>query len=111
MAVKSYKQFTEEKRKKNKPIGTAMKKVPQIENVEKEAETEEIKYLAKNADVCPRCGEDAEHCRCNEDPWSTNVMFRAPKGDLEKEKPKQDFNKEKKKTSLNYEKALDMDYR
>lgn len=97
MAVKSYKQFTEEKKKKNAPVGTAIQKTPQISDIEKETEDDEVKYMNKNADKCPRCGQDAEHCTCDEDPWSTNVMFRAPAGEIHKEKPKQDFGSEKKK--------------
>ncbi|WP_296864417.1 hypothetical protein [uncultured Methanobrevibacter sp.] len=97
MAVKSYKQFTEEKKQKNKPVGTALKKSPEVSNIEKDTEDEEKKYVNTHADKCPRCGQDAEHCTCDEDPWSTNVMFRAPHGKIEKETPKQDFKKEKKK--------------
>lgn len=97
MAIKSYKQFAEERKRKNEPVGSAIKKSPEINDIEKDTKNNEIKYLDKNADKCPRCGQDAEHCTCDEDPWSTNVMFRAPKGELKKEKPKQDFKSEKKK--------------
>lgn len=97
MAVKSYKQFTEEKKKKNEPAGAAIKKTPQVDQIEKDTEEKEEKYVHSHADKCPRCGQDAEHCTCDEDPWSTNVMFRAPHGEIVKEKPKQDFGGEKKK--------------
>ena len=97
MAVKSYKQFTEEKKKKNEPAGAAIKKSPQVDQIEKDTEDKEEKYVKSHADKCPRCGQDAEHCTCDEDPWSTNVMFRAPHGEIENEKPKQDFKGEKKK--------------
>ena len=43
---------------------------------------------------CARCGEHLDACKCpTEDPWSTQVYHRAPKGEEHKGKPKQQFKK------------------
>jgi len=43
---------------------------------------------------CARCGEHIDACKCEEeDPWSTHVYHRAPKGTEKKAKPKQEFKK------------------
>ena len=44
--------------------------------------------------TCPRCGEDEEHCNCEDDPWSTVNYFRLPKGEIIKSPQKQKFNQE-----------------
>tara|TARA_R110001592_G_scaffold120112_2_gene323976 strand:- start:116 stop:406 length:291 start_codon:yes stop_codon:yes gene_type:complete len=50
--------------------------------------------LEEVTEDCARCGERIESCKCeSEDPWSTQVYHRAPKGVEYKGKPKQQFKK------------------
>lgn len=58
-----------------------------------EAEVEE--YVDKNSEVCPRCNEPFDLCKCTKnDYWSTHTFHRAPKGKIEKSKPKQQFKQQ-----------------
>lgn len=97
--IKSYQDFMKE-RNGNGPEGSQIRKTPEIEKVDdydSETEKMELKHQVQNADKCPRCGNDTEHCTCTDDPWSTNVAFRAPVGKIEKAQPKQDFKGVKNK--------------
>lgn len=51
-------------------------------------------YGAAVDGTCPRCGEDEDHCKCEDDPWSTVNYFRLPKGEIIKLPQKQKFKKE-----------------
>ena len=95
MSIKSFKDFiTEElghvRHKKVNHIDNDKKNDGSDKDLEKEAED----YLNKNAEDCPRCGEDTNDCKCEEeDPWSTQNYHRAPLGDKKESKPKQEFKK------------------
>lgn len=101
--VKSYKDFMKERNNSKKPDGCEIQKAPEIDKAEsydQETETIELKHQQQNDDKCPRCGKDAEHCTCGEDPWSTNVSFRAPKGDVVNAEPKQNFKNVKNNNTI-----------
>ena len=76
MAIKSFKDFITEELDH-----VRHKKVKHVEDHDPEEE-------------CPRCGEHADECQCEEDdPWSTQNYHRVPKGTEHKAKPKQEFKK------------------
>jgi hypothetical protein len=73
----------EEKKFKDSPDGS-----------DKELEKKISDGLDKVEEECVRCGEHLDACKCpEEDPWSTQVYHRAPKGKEYKGKPKQEFKK------------------
>jgi len=92
MFVKNFKQFLLEQR--DKPIIPAGDETEYDDGSDPALE-DEVNSLNDNvADTCPRCGEDVDDCCCSdEDPWSTHVHHRAPKGKIIKGKPKQNFKK------------------
>lgn len=52
------------------------------------------KYGDEVDGTCPRCGEDEENCKCEDDPWSTVNYFRLPKGEIIKSPQKQKFKQD-----------------
>ena len=98
MFIRNYKDFLLEVRdKKHKAAGDKAEKNHKDGNhagVNTELEKEINDELEANAEDCARCGEHIESCKCEEeDPWSTQVYHRAPKGKEYKAKPKQEFKK------------------
>ena len=98
MFIKNYKDFLFEVRdKKHEPAGEKTEndhKKGNHEGTDHELEKEINDELDANAEDCARCGEHVESCKCTEeDPWSTQVYHRAPKGKEFKAKPKQQFKK------------------
>lgn len=77
MFIKKYKEFLLETNDKSiKHAGDG------VDNEKKDADTEKKveKYLNKESENCPRCGEPDEKCICEkEDYWSTQNYHRAPK--------------------------------
>ena len=67
---------------------------PAIEAALKDRQKKISDGLDKVEEECVRCGEHLDACKCpEEDPWSTQVYHRAPKGKEYKGKPKQEFKK------------------
>jgi len=98
MFIKKYNEFLLEVRdKKYKAAGDKAEKDHKDGNhsgVDKELEKEINDELEQVAEDCPRCGEHIDACKCpTEDPWSTQVYHRAPKGAEYKGKAKQQFKK------------------
>jgi len=96
MFIKKYDEFLLEVRDKSvKHAGDKEKK--EFENndgSDKDLEKRIADELEQVEDDCPRCGEHIDACKCEEeDPWSTEVYHRAPKGVETKSKPKQEFKK------------------
>ena len=94
MAIKSFKDFITEELNhvRHKKVNDDEDK--ESDGSDKELEKEAEDYLNKNSAECPRCGEDANDCKCEEDdPWSTQNYHRAPLGDKTEATPKQEFKK------------------
>ena len=96
MFIKKYKEFLLEVRDKAiKHAGDKEEKEfkdndGSDKNLEKKIEDE----LEEVTEDCVRCGEHLSACKCeSEDPWSTQVYHRAPKGIEQKGKSKQEFKK------------------
>lgn len=95
MAIKSFKAFITEDldQVRHKKVNHIEDHDPE-EGKNKEAEDNAEAYLQKVEEECPRCGEHAIDCKCEgDDPWSTQVYHRVPKGKEHKAKPKQEFKK------------------
>jgi len=98
MFIRNYKDFLLEVRDKtHKAAGDKAEKDHKEgdhKGINAELEKEINDELDANAEDCARCGEHVESCKCTEeDPWSTQVYHRAPKGKQYKPKPKQEFKK------------------
>lgn len=90
MYIKKFKDFLFEQQRD--------KKVDHIEKMEitdgsdPDLEKEAEDFITDEEENCARCGEKYEDCKCpSEDPWSTQVYHRVPKGKIVKGKPKQNF--------------------
>ncbi len=95
MSIKSFKDFITEELShvRHKKVKHVEDHDPE-EGMNKEAEKKAEEYLQKVEEECPRCGEIADECKCEEDdPWSTQNYHRVPNGDKLKAEPKQEFKK------------------
>lgn len=90
MYIKKFKDFLFEEQR-HKPVDHIEKQEisdGSDPDLEKEAED----FITDEEENCPRCSERYEDCKCpSDDPWSTQVYHRAPKGEIVKGKPKQNF--------------------
>ena len=96
MFIKNYKDFLLEVRDKAvKHAGDKEEKNfkdGKTGDTDKELEQKLEDDLEEIAEDCPRCGEHIDACKCEEeDPWSTKVYHRAPRGEEYKGKAKQQF--------------------
>jgi|TARA_R110002060_G_scaffold36397_4_gene47400 hypothetical protein len=96
MFIKKYAEFLlEVKDGKIEPAGDKEKKdFENNDGSDKDLEKKIADELEDVTEDCARCGEHLTSCKCeSEDPWSTQVYHRAPKGVESKKKPKQEFKK------------------
>jgi len=94
MFIKSFNDFISEnvvRNPKPKHIEDIKK---EDDGTDKDLEKKVQDELQEVEEECIRCGEHIEDCKCpSEDPWSTQVYHRAPKGEVKQSKPKQEFKK------------------
>ena len=75
--IKKYKDFLNEVR--DKAVNHAGDDVDNV-TFDEDTEKEVSKYLKKESENCPRCGEKEKECMCkSDDYWSTQTYHRAPK--------------------------------
>ena len=92
MFIKSFSDFLYEKVKIKDKTPDHIENYEPKEKKDKDLEDEVEEYMGDVEDLCPRCGEPEDECRCEEaDPYSTNVAHRAPRGEVKKSKPKKNF--------------------
>tara|TARA_R100001163_G_C4953116_1_gene120051 strand:- start:151 stop:441 length:291 start_codon:yes stop_codon:yes gene_type:complete len=94
MFIKKYAEFLFEVRDKkvNHAGDKEEKDFKKNDGSDKDLEKKIADELEEVTEECARCGEHLSTCKCpEEDPWSTQVYHRAPKGEEYKGKQKQQF--------------------
>lgn len=94
MFVKPFKDFIAENAVKHPKPNHIEDIDKKDDGTNKELEKKVQDDLEEISEECVRCGEHIDDCTCpSEDPWSTQVYHRTPKGEVEQSKPKQQFKK------------------